>query len=76
MVLSAAIGGVMSMDQIDFERLRSDLRDYYGTAMFSGFPMAVMDLSKVERASDEDLLRIADKEGYNLTKYIKQEWEY
>ena len=61
------------MDQIDFERLRSDLRDYYGTAMFSGFPMAVMDLSKVERASDDDLLRIADKEGYNLTRYIIQE---
>ena len=30
---------------LDIERLRNDMEDYYGIAMFSGFPMAVMDLS-------------------------------
>lgn len=33
--------------EIDVNHLRRDMKDYYGTAMFNGFPMAVMDLSKV-----------------------------
>ena len=53
----------------DYDRLRRDLMDNYGTAMFSGFPMAVMDLSRVEKASEEELLRIASKERVNLDKY-------
>ena len=55
---------------IDTERLRSDLKDRYGTAMFSGFPMAVMDLSKVERASAQELADIAQEQGIDLRKYI------
>ena len=38
---------------IDIEKLRKDLIDYFGTAMASGFGMAVMDLTRVERSSDE-----------------------
>lgn len=56
---------------IDYEGLRRDLKDYYGTAMFAGFGAAMMDVSKVENASDEELLRIADEEGLNLSKYMK-----
>lgn len=59
----------MDLDDFDFDSLRSDLMDNYGTAMCSGFPMAVFDLGKVERASESELLRIAQKEGYNLEKY-------
>ena len=58
----------------DYDRLRRDLMDNYGTAMFSGFPMAVMDLSRVERASEEELLRIASKERVNLDKYKTFQW--
>ena len=36
---------------MDYEQLRQDLMDYYGTAMHSGFPMAVIDLSGVESAN-------------------------
>ena len=36
--------------QFDIERLREDLKDYYGTAMFNGFPMAMMEVDKVSRA--------------------------
>ena len=56
--------------QIDTDRLRRDLMDYYGTAMFSGFPMAVVDLSRIERASDEKLIEIAQKNGVDLSEYI------
>lgn len=56
--------------EIDVNRLRRDMKDYYGTAMFNGFPMAVMDLSKVERLSDRELVELAQKNGVDLKKYI------
>ena len=55
--------------RIDTERLRRDMMDYYGTAMFSGFPMAVFDLSRIERASDEELIEIAQNNGVELGEY-------
>ena len=55
---------------IDTQRLRKDLIDYYGTAMTGGFPMAVMDLSRVERASDRELIELARKKGVDLGKYV------
>jgi len=33
-----------------------------------------MDLGRVERASESELLRIADREGYNLDKYRTDPW--
>ncbi len=56
--------------KIDVNRLRRDMKDYYGTAMFNGFPMAVVDLSRVERLSDSELVELAQKNGVNLKKYI------
>ncbi len=56
--------------EIDVIRLRRDMKDYYGTAMFNGFPMAVMDLSGVERMSDRELIELAQKNGVDLRKYI------
>lgn len=45
------------------------MKDCYGTAMFGGFPMAVMDLSKVESCSDEELVRIAMRENIDLSRF-------
>ena len=56
--------------EIDVNRLRRDMKDYYGTAMFNGFPMAVMDLSRVESMSDQELVELAHKNGVDLRKYI------
>ena len=55
---------------IDFEKLRSDLINYFGTAMMSGFGIAVMDLTKVERATDEELIEIALECGFDLNNYV------
>lgn len=55
----------------DIEKLKKDLVDYYGTAAFSGYPLAVMDVARIEAASTEDLLREADKNGLDLSKYTK-----
>ena len=56
--------------EIDVKRLRSDMKDYFGTALFNGFPMAVMDLSNIERLSDQELVEMAQKNGLDLRKYI------
>lgn len=55
--------------EIDIEKLRSDLMDYFGTAM-GFFPVATMDLIKVQNASDEELINIALKNNFDLNKYI------
>ena len=44
---------------IDVNRLRRDLMDYFGTAMFSASPLAVLDLSRLERASDVEVVKLA-----------------
>ncbi len=58
---------------IDIQRLRKDIKDNYGTAMFNGFPAAVMDLAKVERMSDQEIVDFALKKNIRLEKYSIQE---
>ena len=54
---------------IDIPRLRDDLEDYYGTAMFSGMPMAVIELSQAETASPQELVDMAQRAGFDLGRY-------
>ena len=58
---------------IDVQRLRNDIKDNYRAAMFNGFPAAVMDLAKVERMSDQEIVDFALKKNIRLEKYIIQE---
>lgn len=51
----------MYPDDESVEQLREKLKEYYGTAMASGMPMAVIDLVKVERMSDEEVIEEAEK---------------
>ena len=53
---------------MDYERLREDLKDYFGTAMKYN-PMAVIELSEVESATNQKLLEIACKNGFDLSDY-------
>lgn len=57
------------MDDIDYERLREDIIDYYGTAAFSGNIGAMGDMEKAERASNQELLKMAKECGININKY-------
>lgn len=61
--------------QINIEKLRSDLMDYYGTAASSGFSVAMMDVFKVEDASKEELIKLAKRAGLNLREYEGDEFE-
>ena len=56
---------------IDVNRLRRDMKDNYGTAMFNGFPMAIMDVTKVEKATDQEIISMARKQNIDLSKYSK-----
>lgn len=55
---------------IDFDKLRQDLIDYFGTAMTVGFGAAIIDISKVENASNEELINIAKQNGFNINNYV------
>ena len=47
----------------DVEELRDKLRDYYGTAMTSGFSMAVIDLAEVDDLDDDEVREKTRKNG-------------
>ena len=53
---------------IDYEKLRKDLVDYFGTA-FTLNPMTMVDLLRVQNASDEELVDIALKNNFDLNRY-------
>ncbi len=55
--------------EINVDQLRRYLMDYYGTAAFSGLPMAMVDLSRVQTGSPEEVVRIALKENVDLSRF-------
>ena len=58
-------------EEIDYERLRRVLIDYFGSAM-PYFPMAVIDVTDVELASEAKLEQMAIQNGFDLNNYTKQ----
>ena len=60
----------MNDDNFDYERLRCDLIVYFGTAMVNVSFMVIDDLTRVERASNEELIKIAMDCGVDLNKYL------
>ena len=58
------------IEAVDIESLRNDLIDYYISAMFNVSPLALIDLTELERASDEKVIRIAIDNHFDLAKYI------
>ena len=61
-------------NEIDYESLRQDLMNYFGTAIASGMPQAVIDLTRVENANDEELLNIARENNININNYINNDY--
>ena len=53
----------------DTNRLRSYLLDCFGSAMTAGFDMAIQELTAVRYANEEELLKIAEKNNINITKF-------
>lgn len=55
----------------DYKNLQDELTDYFGTAMCSGNPAAMMDLIHVQQSTNEELICTAQQNGFDLSKYIK-----
>ena len=55
---------------VDYKRLRNDLMDEYGAQMvsFSG-ARGYSDMCDAQKASEEELLNMARREGFNIDKY-------
>lgn len=47
-----------------------DLYDAYGTAMFNGFPAALMDLADVDSMDGRKLCGLVEREGVDLRRLV------
>ena len=56
---------------VNIDKLRKDLINYFGSAMFMVSPIAMMELARVESATDEELIEIAEANGFDLDEYKK-----
>ena len=59
--------------RMDADALRDYLLDYCGSAMFSGFPAAVLDVVDIEQADSYELCQMAERLGIDLNKFEVQE---
>ena len=60
---------MIDINNIDIELLRKDLENHFISIAFVITNVAFMDLERVRNASDEELVEIALKNGYDLTRY-------
>lgn len=59
--------------RVDIDALRDYLLDYCGSAIFSGFPAAVLDVIDIEQVDSYELCQIAERLGIDLRKFEVRE---
>ena len=57
---------------IDVDRLREYMLDYVGTAMFSGFPAAFLDVVDIDGMDPHELCAKAEELGIDLRRFEAQ----
>ncbi len=59
------------MEEIDINKLKQDLKDYYEAAYFAlGYGAALMDSFDLDNLSDEEIINKAIDNGINIENYI------
>lgn len=59
------------MEEIDIDKLKQDLKDYYEAAYFTlGYGAALMDSFDLDNLSDEEIISKAIDNGLNIENYI------
>lgn len=59
------------MEEIDINKLKQDLKDYYEAAYFTlGYGAALMDSFDLDNLSDEEIINKAIDNGINLENYL------
>ena len=61
----------INTEKIDIKKLRKDLIEHFTSAMFIVSPVAMTDLTKVENASSDELVKIAISNKFDMKKYYK-----
>lgn len=61
------------ISEIDTDRLENDLFDYYGTGAFAISPSMFDKAERVLRMSDEELVRTAVREGFDINEYLRRD---
>ena len=60
----------IDIDDIDFDSLRNDLKDYFGSAT-PFYQVALADVINIDIVSDIELLNIINQTDLNILNYIK-----
>lgn len=60
----------ININNINIEKLRKDLIDYFGSAMIEVSRYAIIDLTKIEFANDYELIQIAINNNFDLEDYL------
>ena len=59
------------MEEIDINKLKQDLKDYYEAAYFTlGYGAALMDSFDIDNLSDKEIINKAIDNGLNIENYI------
>lgn len=59
------------MEEIDINKLKQDLKDYYEAAYFTlGYGVALMDSFDLDNLLDEEIINKAIDNGLNIENYI------
>lgn len=59
------------MEEIDINKLKQDLKNYYEAAYFTlGYGAALMDSFDIDNLSDEEIISKAAENGVDLEQYI------
>ena len=66
----------INIDDIDIGKLRKDLIDHFMAIMFNVSMAASLDVNKVENASNEELIEIAIRNKFDISKYKKNKRKY
>lgn len=61
----------MDIENIDLEKLREYLKNYFGMAYLQGFYVALGELVRVQNANDKELIQIAEQNNINFNDFIK-----
>lgn len=59
------------LEDLEIDKVRAWLLDYYESAYFFGIGPAASDYSYVQNASDEELIEFINKAGFNFDQFKK-----
>lgn len=57
-------------NDINIEKQRRDLIDYFGSAINCGYPQLIIEISNIENMTNEELINYAINNGFDINDYV------